>query len=91
MKLHNYFNSSTSYRVRIAMRLKNIDYHYVPVNLRANENGAPEYLALNPAGGVPLLVQEDFTLHQSIAIIDWLDHVAPEPRLLPQEPVTRAR
>ncbi|KVH35253.1 maleylacetoacetate isomerase [Burkholderia cepacia] len=91
MQLHNYFNSSTSYRVRIAMRLKKIDYQYVPVNLRNNENGTPAYLALNPAGGVPLLVTDDFSLHQSIAIVDWLDQVVPEPRLLPEDPVARAR
>ncbi|MBK3787180.1 maleylacetoacetate isomerase [Paraburkholderia aspalathi] len=91
MTLHNYFNSSTSYRVRIAMKLKGVDYESIPVNLRKDENCTPEYLALNAAGGVPLLVGEEITLHQSIAIIDWLDHVVPEPRLIPEEPFQRAR
>jgi maleylacetoacetate isomerase len=91
MLLHNYFNSSTSYRVRIAMKLKGIDYTYIPVNLRRDENISREYLTLNPAGGVPLMVGEDFTLHQSLAIIDWLDQVAPEPKLIPEDFLLRAR
>lgn len=91
MRLHNYFNSSTSYRVRVAMNLKGVDYTYIPVNLRASEHRSPDYLALNPAGGVPLLIDGDVALHQSIAIIDWLDHRVPEPRMIPEDPLRRAR
>lgn len=91
MELYNYFYSSTSYRVRIALALKGVPYDYLPINLRAQEQRAPEFLARNPAGGVPLLVDQGFALSQSMAILDWLEHAHPEPALLPAEPQWRAR
>ena len=84
MKLYNFFNSSTSYRVRIALALKGLDYEYVPVNLRAGEQRADSYRNLSPAGIVPTLVDGDIKLTQSLAIIDYLDAVYPIPRLLPE-------
>lgn len=90
--LHNYFRSSTSYRVRIALALKGIDYDYVAHHLRHGENRKPEYLAINPQGLVPALVWEDGTvLSQSLAIMEFLDEVHPEPALLPADPLGRAR
>jgi maleylacetoacetate isomerase len=91
MQLYNYFNSSTSYRVRIALALKQIDYRYLPVNIRNDEHRNADYLALNAAGGVPVLTDGDVTLHQSIAIIDYLDQTVPGLRLIPLEPLPRAR
>ena len=90
--LHNYFRSSTSYRVRIALALKGIDYRYVAYNLRHGEQRSPDYLAVNPQGLTPALVWSDGTMiAQSLAIIEFLDEVHPEPRLLPQDPAGRAR
>jgi len=92
MQLYNFFNSSTSYRVRIALALKGLDYEHHGVNLRAGEQRSAEYRALNPAGSVPLLVEEDGTaLGQSLAIIDYLDTRHPEPRLIPEDALARAR
>lgn len=83
IRLYNYFRSSTAYRVRIALALKGIDYEYVPVNLLEGEQRSEEYLKINPVGGVPALVDGDFTVAQSLAIINYLDNLAPEPSLAP--------
>jgi len=90
--LHNYFRSSTSYRVRIALALKGIEYDYVAHHLRHGENRKPDFLAINPQGLVPALVWEDGTvLSQSLAIMEFLEEVRPEPPLLPADPLGRAR
>lgn len=90
--LHNYFRSSTSYRVRIALNLKGIDYEYVAHHLRFGGHRKPEYLSLNPQGLVPALVWEDgTTIAQSLAILEFIDEMVPEPPLLPADPRGRAR
>jgi maleylacetoacetate isomerase len=91
MKLYSFFNSSTSFRVRIALALKGLPYEYAGVNLRAGEQGKPEYRALSPAAIVPTLVDGDVKLTQSLAIIDYLDARYPAPRLVPADPLERAR
>jgi maleylacetoacetate isomerase len=91
MKLYSFFNSSTSFRVRIALALKGLPYEYIGVNLRGGEQGKEEYRALSPAAIVPTLVDGDVKLTQSIAIIDYLDARQPEPRLVPGDPIARAR
>lgn len=91
MKLYGFFNSSTSFRVRIALALKDCSYDYAGVNLRSNEQGKDAHRELSPAGIVPVLVDGDVTLTQSLAIIDYLDHRYPEPRLIPDDPALRAR
>jgi maleylpyruvate isomerase len=92
MKLHGYFRSSASYRVRIALNLKGLRCEHLPHHLRKGEQHAPAYLAINPQGLVPTL--EDDTgniLIQSLAIIEWLDETHPEPPLLPKDPLRRAK
>jgi maleylpyruvate isomerase len=90
--LHNYYRSSTSYRVRIALEMKGLDYTYVPHHLRHGEHHEPSYLAVNPQGFVPALIWSDSTLLvQSLAIIEFLDESVPEPPLLPADPAGRAR
>ena len=90
--LHNFFRSSTSIRVRAALNLKGLAYDYVPYVLRDGETRTPDYLARNPAGLVPTLEREDGTqMTQSLAIIEWLDEVHPEPALLPSDADGRAR
>ncbi len=90
--LHNYFRSSTSYRVRIALNIKGLDYDYVAHHLRFGGHRKPEYTSLNPQGLVPALVWEDgTTIAQSLAILEFIDDMVPEPPLLPADPRARAR
>lgn len=92
MQLHNFFNSSTSYRTRIALALKGLPFDYVGVNIRTGAHRDPAYVdRINPSAAVPALVDGDFTLGQSLAIIDWLDARYPSPRLIPEESEPRAR
>jgi maleylacetoacetate isomerase len=91
MRLYSFFNSSTSYRVRIALALKGVAYETVPVNIRVGEQRSPEFRGpVNPSAGVPVLETEGRRIAQSLAIIDYLDGAFPEPRLLPVEPFARA-
>jgi maleylpyruvate isomerase len=92
MKLHGYFRSSASYRVRIALNLKGLSADHLPHHLRKGEQRDPAYLALNPQGLVPTLQEDAGTiLTQSLAIIEWLEETHPEPPLLPKEPLRRAK
>ena len=92
MKLHGYFRSSASYRVRIALNLKGLTAEHLPHHLRKGEQRAPDYLKLNPQGLVPTLEDDGgAVLIQSLAIIERLDETHPEPPLLPRDPLTRAR
>jgi len=88
--LHDYFRSSASYRVRIALNLKGLDYERVEVSLIAGEQKSDAYLAQNAQGFVPMLVADGDTIIQSLAILDWLDRAHPEPRLIPDEAMPRA-
>lgn len=91
MQLYSFFNSSTSYRVRIALALKGLDYQVLPVNLRQGEQRQATHLRVNPMGSVPTLVDDEgHSLSQSLAIIDYLDHLQPKPRLIPNDPLQRA-
>jgi len=91
MKLHGYFRSSASYRVRIALNLKGLTADHLSHHLRKGEQHDPAYLAINPQGLVPTLDDGGTILTQSLAIIEWLDEIHPEPPLLPQDPLRRAK
>ena len=93
LKLHAYWRSSASYRVRIALHLKGLPFEVMPVHLVKNggEQHQPAYRALNPEGRVPLLVDGDFKLGQSLAIFQYLEAQHPTPALLPVEVQQRAR
>lgn len=92
MKLYNYFRSSASFRVRIALALKGLDYEYLPVHLARNEHLAPEYAARSRDGLVPLLeTGAGLRLSQSMAIIEYLDETHPRPALLPADAAGRAQ
>ncbi len=92
MKLYNYFRSSASYRVRIALALKGLPFEYVSVHLAKGAHLAPDYRDIAADGLVPLLELEDGTrLSQSMSIIEYLDDMQPEPRLLPVDALARAR
>lgn len=91
MILHDFPLSSASFRVRIVLNLKGLSYEKRNYVLREGEQRAPEYLKLNPAGFVPALEVGGMVLGQSLAIIDYLDTLEPEPRMIPSEPLARAR
>jgi maleylpyruvate isomerase len=93
MKLYTYFRSSAAFRVRIALNLKGIAYEAAYINLKppAAEQRAPEFLAVNPQGLVPALVHEGTTLTQSLAIIEYLEEIHPQPPLMPAIPAERAQ
>ena len=91
MILHDFPLSSASFRVRIALNLKGLSYEKRNYVLRAGEQRAPDYLKLNPAGFVPALEIDGMVLGQSLAIIDYLDTIIPAPRMIPVDPIARAR
>lgn len=91
LTLYTYFRSSAPYRVRITLNLKGLDWQPEVVWLPSGEQGSDDYLKLNPQGLVPLLVDGQTRLTQSLAIIEYLDETKPGPRLLPSDPVDRAR
>ncbi|WP_169569625.1 maleylacetoacetate isomerase [Sneathiella limimaris] len=91
LELFNYFRSSAAYRVRIALNLKEIEHVLTPVNLVKKEHQSPEYLKLNPQGLVPSLKLDDGRiLTQSPAILNYLEKVYAEVKLLPEDPFLAA-
>ena len=93
MKLHHFFRSSASFRVRIALNLKEISWEAVSVDLRAvpPQQRSAEFLALNPLGLVPVLTDQSSAFTQSLAIIEYLEETFPNPALLPKQAADRAR
>ncbi|HTP74752.1 MAG TPA: maleylacetoacetate isomerase [Burkholderiaceae bacterium] len=91
MELYNYFRSSASYRVRIALALKGLSYDYKSVHLTKNEQFNESYASVSASRLVPLLRDGSHSLTQSLAIIEYLDETHPEPPLLPKAPHERAR
>jgi maleylpyruvate isomerase len=91
MKLYGYYRSSTSYRTRIVLNLKGIDYEYVPVALDRGEQQETAFRSVNPMGAVPALEDRNGVFIQSPAIIEYLEETHPEPALLPSDPAARAR
>lgn len=93
MKLHNYFRSSASYRVRIALNLKQLPFAYGAVHLTrgGGEQFSAEFRELNPLSLVPVLEDGEQRITQSLAIIEYLDEMYPDPPLLPRRPAERAR
>lgn len=92
MKLYNYFRSSASFRVRIALALKGLPYDYVPVHLVKGEHKQEKFAAVSASGLVPALETDDGRLlSQSMAIIEYLDETHPQPPLLPADPFARAQ
>lgn len=92
MKLYGYYRSSAAFRVRIALNIKGLEYEYAGVNLAAphSEQTSASYKALNPQGRVPYLLDGNFGLGQSPAILEYLEEKYPEPSLLPGDVKDRA-
>ena len=92
MKLYTFFRGSSPFRVRIALNLKGLAYKQAFVHLAKGEQRKPEYAAVNPQSLVPALVLDDgHVLTQSLAIIEFLDETCPQPRLIPEDALGRAR
>ncbi|MGX1803732.1 maleylacetoacetate isomerase, partial [Brevundimonas naejangsanensis] len=92
MILHGYWRSGTSYRTRIALNLKGLEYQQAPLDLRTGAQKSKAYLSLNPQGLVPALETDDgLALTQSPAILEWLEETRPEPPLLPRDAAGRAQ
>lgn len=91
--LYSYFRSSAAYRVRIALNLKDIapNYRFVHLLKDGGQQHAPAYARVNPQELVPTLVHDGHVIGQSLAIMEYLDEVKPEPALLPKDPAGRAR
>jgi len=93
MKLYSYFRSSAAYRTRIALNLKGVEFETVSIHLTRNggQQHAPEFQAVNPQKRVPALALDDGeVLLQSLAIVEYLEEVYPDPALLPKDPIERA-
>lgn len=93
MKLYSYWRSSAAYRVRIALHLKQLSFETIPVHLLKDggQQHSADYQQRNPSQLVPLWQEQEFSLHQSLAIIEYLEEMYPEPALLPEEPELRAQ
>lgn len=91
MKLHNFFRSSASFRVRIALELKGLSYDYVPVHLARGDHKKGPYASMVADKLVPMLEVDGQRLSQSMAIIEYLDETHPEPALLPPDALGRAQ
>ena len=85
MKLYAYFRSSTSYRLRIALELKGLDYEVVPVDLRTSQQSEAAFTSRNPFGSVPMLEANGRDRAQSMAMLEWLEEAYPQPPLLPED------
>lgn len=89
-KLYTFFRSSAAYRARIALNLKGVDYESAPVHLRRKEHHAEGYRTLNPQALVPALDHDGTVIPQSLAIVEYLEELIPQPRLLPEGTIDRA-
>ena len=89
--LYDYWRSSASYRVRIVLNLKGVEYSTVPTSLLDGDHKAPEYVARNPQGFVPMLSIDGHDLTQSLAIIDYLDANYHDPKMVSSDPAMRAK
>jgi maleylpyruvate isomerase len=88
--LHGYWRSTASYRVRVALALKGLDYQQAPHDLRTGAHRDPEFKILAPHSLVPVLETQDGVISQSLAILEWLEETYPIPALLPRSPGDRA-
>ncbi|WP_051382294.1 maleylacetoacetate isomerase [Bradyrhizobium sp. Tv2a-2] len=90
IQIYGFWRSIASFRVRVALKLKGLSFEEIPVDILAGEQFRPGYEAVNAERVVPTLLHDGHTLFQSLAIIEYLEDIRPEPRLLPLDPKDRA-
>jgi maleylpyruvate isomerase len=90
IKMYGFWRSIASFRVRVALRLKGLDFEEIPVDILSGKQFEPDYDALNAAHSLPTLLHDGQTLVQSLPIIEYLDQIRPEPALLPPDAAGRA-
>ena len=90
IQLYGFWRSLASFRVRVALKLKGLPFEEIPVDILSGEQFNPDYDAVNTERVVPTLVHGEHRVFQSLAIIEYLDDLMPEPRLLPSDPADRA-
>ena len=91
LKLYNYWRSTSSYRVRLLLNLKGVPWEYVPVNIPAGEQHGAAYRKISPNGFVPVLVDGDTVVRQTVLIVEYLDKSYPENPLVPLDEAGRRR
>jgi maleylpyruvate isomerase len=93
VKLYGWHSSAATFRVRVAMALKGLSFEHVPVNLswENSDHDRPEYRDFNPQANIPVLVDDGAQINQSLAIIEYLEDLQPDPPLLPKDALGRAR
>lgn len=92
MQIYGFWRSAAMFRVRVALNIKEIEAHEIPVNLDMDAQHDPTFLAINPQGAVPAIVEEGHTpITQSMAILEYIEELHPDPPLLPATPRERAR
>ncbi|MGA7811288.1 maleylacetoacetate isomerase [Bradyrhizobium sp.] len=90
IQIYGFWRSIASFRVRVALKLKGLAFEEIPIDILTGEQFEPDYAAVNAERVVPTFIHAGHTLFQSLAIIEYLDDIQPEPRLLPREPRERA-
>ncbi len=91
MDMYGFWRSQATFRLRVALNLKGIDYREIPIDLDAGAQNAPDFRHVNPLGAVPALMVDGAPLVQSLAILEYIEETHPEPALLPTDPIGRAR
>ena len=91
LKLFNYWRSTSSYRTRIFLNLKGVDWEYVPVNINAGEQHGEAYRKISPNGFVPVLMDGKKVIRQTVLIVEYLDKIFPKNQLVPTDGVGRTR
>ena len=84
--LYSFWRSSASWRVRIILSIKGLNYSYIPINLLKQDNITKNYLSINPLGQLPTLVKDNYSLTQSLAIANYLEAKYPNPPITPKDP-----
>src|SRR5665213_4101482 len=90
IQVYGFWRSIASFRVRVALKLKGLPFDETPIDILSGEQFRPGYEAINAERVVPTFIHDGHSIFQSLAIIEYLDEIQPEPRLMPQNPKERA-
>src|SRR5476649_1396613 len=90
IRVYGFWRSIASFRVRVALKLKGLPFEEIPIDILSGEQFQPDYAAVNAERVVPTFIHDGHSIFQSLAIIEYLDDIEPEPRLIPQDAKERA-